>query len=97
MKEQLGRCAEHLRKAVHYLALSSSTPQEKLTSMYHNTGLGSIVSGEKRPHYSPKCAQLLQFGVFRFGRYEDGNVGISVLPQGKEILIGSAGSDGVAL
>jgi hypothetical protein len=46
MKEQLGRCAEHLRKAVRYLALSSGTPQEKLTSMYHNTGLGSIYKGD---------------------------------------------------
>jgi hypothetical protein len=46
MKEQLGRCAEHLRKAVRHLALNSGTPQEKLTSMYHNTGLGSIYKGD---------------------------------------------------
>ena len=45
MKEQIGRCAEHLQKAVRYLALSSGTPQEKLTSMYHDTGLGSIYKG----------------------------------------------------
>jgi hypothetical protein len=46
MKEQLARCAEHLSKAVCYLALSSGTPQEKLTSMYHTTGLGSIYKGD---------------------------------------------------
>ena len=46
MKEQLGRCAEHLRRAVRYLALSSGTPQAKLTSMYHDTGLGSIYKGD---------------------------------------------------
>jgi hypothetical protein len=40
--KQLGRCAEHLRKAVRYLALSSGTPQEKLTSMFNDTGFGSI-------------------------------------------------------
>jgi hypothetical protein len=57
---------------------------------------GLILSGE-RACYSPKWAQLLQFGVFGFGRDEDGNVGIGVLPQCKEILISSTGSDGVAL
>jgi hypothetical protein len=46
MKEQLGRVAEHLCKAVRYLALSSGTPQEKLTGMYHNTGLASIYKAD---------------------------------------------------
>jgi len=46
MKEQLARCAEHLHKAVRHLALSSGTPQEKLKSMYHGTGLGSIYKGD---------------------------------------------------
>ena len=46
MKEQLGRVAEHLCKAVRFLAVSSGTPQEKLTSMYHNTGLASIYKGD---------------------------------------------------
>ena len=58
---------------------------------------GLILSGERRARYSPKWAQLLQFSVFGFGRDEDGNVGIGVLPQCKEILISSTGSDGVAL
>jgi hypothetical protein len=58
---------------------------------------GLILSGEQRARYSPKWAQLLQFSVFGFGRNEDGNVGIGVLPQCKEILIGSTRSDGVAL
>jgi hypothetical protein len=42
----LGRCAEHLRKAVLHLAKSSGTPQEKLTSMYNSTGFGSIVKSD---------------------------------------------------
>jgi hypothetical protein len=42
MKEQLGSCAEHLRKAVRHLALSSGTPQTKLMSMCNNTGLRTI-------------------------------------------------------
>jgi|SRR5580700_1367283 hypothetical protein len=42
MKEHLGRCAEHLRKAVRHLANSSATPQAKLTNMYLDTRFGSI-------------------------------------------------------
>jgi hypothetical protein len=42
---------------------------------------GLILSAEKRVRYSPKRGQLLQFRVFGFGRHEDGNVGIGVLPQ----------------
>jgi hypothetical protein len=42
MKEHLGRCAEHLRKAVRHLANSSDTPREKLTSMYDDAWFGSI-------------------------------------------------------
>lgn len=41
---------------------------------------GLIPSAEKRARYSPKRGQLLQFSVFAFGRDEDGNVGIGVLP-----------------
>ena len=33
MKSNLGRCAEHLLKAVKHLAISSERPQEKLKSM----------------------------------------------------------------
>jgi hypothetical protein len=40
--EHLGRCAEHLRYAVRYLANSSCAPQEKLTGMYNDTGFGSL-------------------------------------------------------
>ena len=46
---------------------------------------------------SAASAQLLQFSVFGFGRDEDGNVGIGVLPYCEEILIGNTGSDDVAL
>src|ERR1700676_943270 len=42
MKEQLGRGAELLRKAVRHLANGSGTPQEKLISMYKNTNFGTI-------------------------------------------------------
>jgi hypothetical protein len=40
---------------------------------------------------------LLQFSVLRFGLLQDGNIGIGVFPQHKEIQIGGAGSCGVAL
>ncbi len=40
--DKLGRCSEHLRKVVRYLALNSGTPKEKLTGMVSNTGFGSI-------------------------------------------------------
>jgi hypothetical protein len=42
MKEHLGRCAEHLRYAVRYLANSSCGPQEKLAGMYNDSGFGSL-------------------------------------------------------
>jgi hypothetical protein len=42
VKEHLGRCAEHLRYAVRYLANSSCAPQEKLTGMYRDVRFGSI-------------------------------------------------------
>jgi hypothetical protein len=42
MKENLGRCAEQLRYAVHHLANGSGTPQGKLTSMYNETTFGRI-------------------------------------------------------
>jgi len=41
VKEHLGRCAEHLRYAVRYLANSSCAPQEKLRGVY-DTEFGSI-------------------------------------------------------
>jgi hypothetical protein len=33
---------------------------------------------------------LLQLRVFRFGVFEDGNVGICIFPERKEILVGGA-------
>jgi hypothetical protein len=41
MQEHLGRCAEHLRKSVRYLANSSCGPQEKLRGVY-DAEFGSI-------------------------------------------------------
>ena len=46
MKEHLGRCAEHLRKAVRHLANSSNTSQEKPTSMYNDTGFAGIYADD---------------------------------------------------
>jgi hypothetical protein len=40
---------------------------------------------------------ILQFGVFSFGFFEDGDVGIGVFPHGEEILVGGAGFDGIVL
>jgi hypothetical protein len=56
MKEDLGRCGEHLRKAVAYLAVNSGTPQENLAAMLTHTGFGSIIkddfpSGPMRDDY----------------------------------------------
>jgi hypothetical protein len=42
MKEHLGRCAEHFRKAVRHLGNGFGTPQHKLKSMYRDTWFGSI-------------------------------------------------------
>ena len=41
MKEHLGRVAEQLRDAVHYLAHGSCAPKEKLTGTYNDSGFGS--------------------------------------------------------
>jgi hypothetical protein len=43
MQPQLGRCAEHLRKAVVHLACSSGTPQEKLSAIYNSGGFGTML------------------------------------------------------
>ncbi len=34
---------------------------------------------------------LLKFGVFGFGLFEDGDVGVGVFPEGEEVLVGGAG------
>lgn len=46
MAEQLGRCSEHLRKAVAYMAVSPGTPQEKLRGMVAATAYGTIAEGD---------------------------------------------------
>ena len=46
MTDKLGRCSEHLRKAVAYMAVSPGTPQEKLRGMVATTGYGSIAEGD---------------------------------------------------
>src|SRR5579862_3086854 len=42
-------------------------------------------------------SRSLKLGVLCPGLFQDGNVGVGVLPQGEEILIGGAGFVGVAL
>src|ERR1700740_2162077 len=44
-----------------------------------------------QPVARKEACELLQLAVFRPSFIEDGNVGISILPQGKEILIRSFG------
>jgi hypothetical protein len=39
---------------------------------------------------------LLQFRVLRLGLLQDGDVGIGVLPEGEEVLIGSLGLRGIS-
>jgi hypothetical protein len=41
--------------------------------------------------------ELLQLGVFGFGLLQDGDFGVSVFPQGEEILKGTSGFGRVAL
>src|SRR5581483_10615549 len=41
--------------------------------------------------------QLLQFRVLRLGLDEDGDIGVGILPQGKEVLVGGARLGGIAL
>lgn len=38
-----------------------------------------------------RAGWLLQFGISGFGLLQDGNVGVSVFPESKEIFIGGAG------
>jgi hypothetical protein len=47
---------------------------------------------------SSQCAaELFEFRILGLGGDEDGNVGIGIFPQAKEILIGGAGLRRVAL
>src|SRR5262245_41469524 len=43
-----------------------------------------------------QAAPLLQLGVFRLGLLEDRNVGISVFPASKEVLVGRSSFSGIA-
>lgn len=48
----------------------------------------------------PRCAvceRLLKFGVFGFGFFEDGYVGVGGFPECEKILIGGAGLSGIIL
>jgi len=42
-------------------------------------------------------AKLLQLRVFRPGFFQDRKIGVGILPEGKEILVGGAALLGIAL
>ena len=42
-------------------------------------------------------ATLVQFVVFGFGLFQDGDIGVGIFPEGEEILVGGLGGGGVAL
>jgi hypothetical protein len=46
-------------------------------------------SGPMHASKNSICSLLLQFRILRFGFLKDGDVGVSVLPEGKEIFVGS--------
>jgi hypothetical protein len=45
-ENKLGRCSEHLRKAVVYMAVSPAMPKDKLRAMAEKTGFGSIAAAD---------------------------------------------------
>ena len=45
---------------------------------------------------SSKLRSLLQFRVFRFGFLQNGDIGVSVFPEGEEVLVGDAGLGAVS-
>jgi len=63
---KLGRCSEHLRKTVVYMAVSSNTPREKLRGILTNAksaGFGSMAaddfpSGKLREDFQAITAKL---------------------------------------
>jgi hypothetical protein len=46
---------------------------------------------------APAEPDSLQLRVLRLGFFQDGDVGVGVLPEGEEVLVGGAGPDGIAL
>jgi hypothetical protein len=50
VKTELGRCWEHLNKAVKYFALSSGTAQEKLSGLTHGAPGFHSISAEDFPN-----------------------------------------------
>ena len=42
-------------------------------------------------------SKLMQLRILRFGLLQDGNVGVSILPQREEVLIRNSGFGGVTL
>ena len=47
--------------------------------------------------YSRRDAPLLQLSVLGLGSFQDGDIGVGILPEGEKILIGGAGLGGVTL
>ena len=52
--------------------------------------LGRLARGSQRNRHARDQQPLLQLGVFSFRFFEDGNIGVGVLPEGEEVLIGAA-------
>jgi hypothetical protein len=73
-----------------------------LTSPFIGLTENCLIRGRRRP-FDPRVFArrkdwfpLLQLGVLRFGFLQDGDVGVGVFPEGKEILISSFRFGGVA-
>ena len=60
MKEDLGRCAECLRKTVEFMCLSTKTPQQKLMGMTHFVGMteADFPAGPLRDDFQAITAKL---------------------------------------
>jgi hypothetical protein len=50
----------------------------------------------RKTAYSGRPLHLLQLRVFRLGFFQDGDVGVGILPKGEEVFIGNLGARGVA-
>src|SRR4029077_4761171 len=57
--------------------------------------LGRLARGSQRSTCARDRRSLLQLGVFGLRFFEDGNIGVGVLPEDEEILVGSLGFGGI--
>jgi hypothetical protein len=74
------------------LILSRGRQKSKTLDVCWRAGAGVRAAYYRYRSVSHKFALLLlQFCVLRLGFFQDGDVGVGVLPEGEEVLIGSAG------